>query len=154
MTDQTTGDDEDWNTQDQETSEDWSDGPTAPGEDWTDQNWPESQQNDIEEENIEGRPPPGKPLPEGMESLEKMFVPDEEIPEGEKPIEMRTSEAEKLYANLLMVTDFEEDFIEEILEFEPDEASRMRINELRRKRREMKEMAVPSSAHQPKTILL
>lgn len=148
MTDQTTGDefDEDWNTQDQETSEDWSDGPTVPGEDWTDQNWPDnrSQQNGIEE--VEGRPP------EGMEALEKMFVPDEEIPEGEKPIEMRTSEAEKLYANLLMVTDFEEDFIEEMLDFEPDEASRMRINELRRKRREMKEMAVPSS--QPKTILL
>ena len=56
MTDQTTSDDfdEDWNTQDQETSEDWSDGPTAPGEDWTDQNWPDnrSQQNDIEEENF------------------------------------------------------------------------------------------------------
>lgn len=77
----------------------------------------------------------------------------DEIPEGEKPIEMRTSEAEKLYANLLMVTDFEEEFIEEMLEFEPDESSKIRIEELRRKRREMKEMAL-SPEHQPKIIPL
>ena len=43
------------------------------GEDWSDQNWPDnrSQQNDIEEvgeESIEGRPPPERSLPEGMET--------------------------------------------------------------------------------------
>ncbi len=130
------------------------------GEDWSDQNWPDnrSQQNDIEEvgeESIEGRPPPERSLPEGMETLEKMFAPGEEIPEGENPIEMRASEPEKLYANLLMVTDFEREFIEEMLEFEPDEASKMRIDELRRKRREMKELAQEGFPPKgSKTILL
>lgn len=39
-------------------------------------------------------------------------------------------EVEILYANLLHKTDFEEDFIEDMLEFEPGEDSRERINEL------------------------
>ena len=75
----------------------------------------------------------------------------DEIPEAEKPIELRATEAERLYANLLMVTDFERSFIEDVLEFEPDEESEMRIGELRRKRREMKDLAqVP----QTQTIVL
>lgn len=71
-----------------------------------------------------------------------------------EPIEDRTSEAEKLYANLLMVTDFELDLIEEVLEFEPDEESRMRIDELCRKRQEMKDLASTMPQQQTTTILI
>ena len=84
---------------------------------------------------------------------ENQLDPLEEIPEAERPIEMRTSEAEKLYANLLMVTDFDREFIEDVLEFEPDEESEMRIGELRRKRREMKELAQGNAA-QTQTIVI
>ena len=90
------------------------------------------------------------------EDEEQFFL--DQMPEHvEPPIEERASEAEKLYANLLMVTGFERDFIEEMLEFEPDEESEMRIDELRRKRREMKELAeqgFPPNGSPTKTILL
>jgi len=59
-----------------------------------------------------------------------------EIPEEEQPIHMRATEAEKLYANLLVKTDFEHDFIQEMLEFEPNEEEKERINELCRLREE------------------
>lgn len=84
-------------------------------------------------------------------------TPIEEYEEIQPPIEERASEAEKLYANLLMVTGFERDFIEEMLEFEPDEESEMRIDELHRKRKEMKELAqqgFPPNGSPTKTILL
>jgi len=80
------------------------------------------------------------------EFLQTFGEPDHE------PIEVRTSEAEKLYTNLLMVTDFEREFIENMLEFEPDEEAEMRIDELRRKRREMKELA--QSPSPTKTIVI
>lgn len=89
-------------------------------------------------------PEQGEPLPFDQQNVEP-------------PIEERASEAEKLYANLLMVTGFERDFIEEMLEFEPDEESEMRIDDLRRKRREMKELAeqgFPPNGSPTKTILL
>ena len=92
-----------------------------------------------------------------LEDEEQFFL--DQMPEHvEPPIEERASEAEKLYANLLMVTGFERDFIEEMLEFEPDEESEMRIDELRRKRREMTELAQqgfpPQQSPPTKTILL
>jgi hypothetical protein len=96
----------------------------------------------------------GDDLPEDVEGMPFSDFPEEQV---EPPIEERASEAEKLYANLLMVTGFERDFIEEMLEFEPDEESEMRIDELRRKRREMKELAqqgFPPNGSPTKTILL
>lgn len=67
------------------------------------------------------------------------------------PIEDRASEAEKIYANLLMKTDFDREFIEEVLEFEPDEESELRIDELRRKREEMEDLfsTMPPQGPQP-----
>lgn len=91
---------------------------------------------------------------EDLEEVPFSDFPEEQV---EPPIEERASEAEKLYANLLMVTGFERDFIEEMLEFEPDEESEIRIDELRRKRREMKELAeqgFPPNGSPTKTILL
>lgn len=87
------------------------------------------------------------------DDLEEMPFSDFPEEQVEPPIEERASEAEKLYANLLMVTGFERDFIEEMLEFEPDEESEIRIDELRRKRREMKELA-EQGFPPTKTILL
>lgn len=89
----------------------------------------------------------GDDMPEELEE----FFDSEHQP---KPIEARTSEAEKLYANLLMKTDFEREFIEDVLEFEPDEESKMRIDELRQKRREMKQLAQGSLPPQTTTILV
>lgn len=88
---------------------------------------------------------------------EEKFLLDQMPEHVEPPIEERTSEAEKLYANLLMVTGFEREFIEEMLEFKPDEESKMRIDELRRKREEMKELAqqgFPPNGSPTKTIVL
>lgn len=79
------------------------------------------------------------PNDEELSKREKEFQELFGAPEQE-PIEARTSEAEKLYANLLMKTDFERDFIEEMLEYEPDAESEERIQELRQKRRDMEEM--------------
>lgn len=144
--------------------EDWSDGPTVPGEDWTDQDWPEQkQQGDyLPDEETAGKPfvPPEEAEAPGK--LEQLLFDQlsQEGLAGEEPIEVRASEAEKLYANLLMKTDFERDFIEEMLEFDPDEEAEMRIDELRRKRREMKEMAqqmppmAPQSPQGTTTILI
>lgn len=89
------------------------------------------------------------------ERLQKFFE-MEGVPEEEQPIGFRASEAEKLYANLLLKTDFEREFIEEVLEFQPNEEEEMRIEELKRKRREMKEMAQQLSppAQGPTTILI
>jgi hypothetical protein len=56
--------------------------------------------------------------------------PASELPEEEQPIHMRATEAEKLYSNLLIKTDFEHNFIQEMLEFEPNEEEKERINEL------------------------
>lgn len=98
----------------------------------------------------------GSEWQEGDEMPEE-HIPIEEFEEVQPPIEERASEAEKLYANLLMVTGFERDFIEEMLEFEPDEESEMRIDELRRKRREMKELAqqgFPPQQSSPTTTIL
>lgn len=91
---------------------------------------------------------------EDVEGMPFSDLPEEQV---KPPIEERASEAEKLYANLLMVTGFERDFIEEMLEFEPDEESEMRIDELRRKRREMKELAqqgFPPQQSSPTTTIL
>lgn len=92
----------------------------------------------------------GEPVPkEGI--LETIT---EEIPaRKQEPIEARTSEAEKIYANLLEKTDFERSFIEEMLEFEPTEEEELRIQELKRKREEVQEM-VPLAAPQTTTILI
>jgi len=92
------------------------------------------------------------------EDEEKPFVPAEQredpVPEEvpfppvnphqqkeELPIEERASEAEKIYANLLEKTDFDREFIEEMIEFEPDEESKLRIDELRRKRKEIENLS-------------
>ena len=72
----------------------------------------------------------------------------------EEPIEARTSEAEKIYANLLEKTDFERSFIEEMLEFEPTEEEELRIQELKRKRKEVQEMVPLGAAPQTTTILI
>jgi len=78
----------------------------------------------------------------------------EEVPaREEEPIEVRTSEAEKIYANLLEKTDFEREFIEEMLEFKPTDEEELRIQELWRKREEVQEM-VPLAAPQTTTILI
>lgn len=79
----------------------------------------------------------------------------EEIPaRKQEPIEVRTSEAEKIYANLLEKTDFERSFIEEMLEFEPTEEEELRIQELKRKRKEVQEMVPLGAAPQTTTILI
>lgn len=111
-------------------------------EDWTDKDWHERTQGTDE------------PLDPVKEEFEEVISKDESSDgedywngdpiirgtvEHEPPIEKRASEAEKLYANLLMVTDFEREFIEEVLEFKPDEESRMRIDELCRRQREIEE---------------
>jgi hypothetical protein len=80
---------------------------------------------------------------------------NEDAFEQKQPIEVRTSEAEKLYANLLMKTDFERDFIEDVLEIEElSEEQEMRIEELRRKRREMKKLAQSGGIPPTKTIVI
>jgi len=79
----------------------------------------------------------------------------EEVPSPrEEPIEARTSEAEKIYANLLEKTDFEREFIEEMLEFKPTEEEELRIQELWRKREEIQEMVPLQAAPQTTTILI
>jgi len=94
----------------------------------------------------------GEPVSENEEPMQELFdVAEEDL------IENRTSEAEKLYANLLMKTDFERDFIEDMLEFEPGEESEMRIEELRQKRKQLQEMPEASlspSAPQGSTTIL
>lgn len=117
-------------------------------EDWT--GGPHDEEYEEGEEHQEGDDMPEGEMPD---ELEEFFgqAPSEHQP---KPIEARTSEAEKLYANLLMKTDFERDFIEDMLEFEPDEESEMRIDELREKRREMKQLAQGSLPPQTTTILV
>ncbi len=93
----------------------------------------------------------GEPVPE--EGILETIT--EEIPaRKQEPIEARTSEAEKIYANLLEKTDFERSFIEEMLEFEPTEEEELRIQELKRKRKEVQEMVPLGAAPQTTTILI
>jgi len=73
----------------------------------------------------------GQPVPP---EVEEMFVPEEEA-----PIQVRASEEELLYAHLQIKTDFENEFIEEMLEFEPNEEEWERINELRKKRMSLRQ---------------
>lgn len=102
--------------------------------------------SDGEDETLEEG---GLAEPEEMEP--KKDVPNElanflgvDPEEMEEPIEERASEAEKLYANLLIKTDFSNDFIEEMLEFEPDEESWNRIDELVGKRQMVRESGPPA----------
>ena len=60
----------------------------------------------------------------------------------EEPAEFQASEAERMYANLLMRTDFSREFIEEMLEFEPNEEQKKRIEDLRRERRELERQTI------------
>ena len=92
----------------------------------------------------------GEPVPDEvfLESFDEMPALEEE------PIEARTSEAEKIYANLLEKTDFEREFIEEMLEFVPTEEEELRIQELKRKREELQEMVPLATVPQTTTILI
>ena len=92
---------------------------------------------------------------EPIQHEEAFLEPFVEMPEvEEEPIEARASEAEKIYANLLEKTDFEREFIEEMLEFEPSEEEEFRIQELLRKRQEVKEMVPLAPTAQTTTILI
>jgi len=74
---------------------------------------------------------------ESKDFLEEIYGP----PVKQNSALEESTEPEKLYANLLMKTDFEDGFIEEMLEFEPTEEQRMRIDEIVRRERELKELA-------------
>jgi len=65
----------------------------------------------------------------------------------EVPIIDRAQEEELLYANLLVRTDFDEEFIEEVLEFSPDEENWARIDELVEKANED-----PMQQHLPHSV--
>lgn len=79
---------------------------------------------------------PGQPVPPEVAEFFDL--------EEEPPIQVRASELELLYAHLQIVTDFEDGFIEEMLEFDPNEEERDRINQLRKKRMELRQMEYPN----------
>lgn len=135
-----------------------------PEEDWSDQTPPHerTQGDDLPQDGPDGGPPSEIPPEEELDEREQELLDifGQPVDSEQGTIEDRTSEAEKLYANLLMRTDFDREFIEEMLEIdELSEEQEMRIDELRRKRREVENMMPqggipPASPQGPTTILI
>lgn len=81
---------------------------------------------------------PASPMPGGLPLLGGM-VPQGAPPEPSEQDNLMDNiqEAELLYANLLLKTDFEDEFIQKMLEFEPNEEARNRIDEFVRRARKI-----------------